>query len=342
MEYFNLPKLRTAVFHQGMLLNNEVITLLSMAPNLEELECRSALVKLDFLDLTDNTTQWNLKRLNIKHYSEEKHSLGLEESVQARLIRTPAILRFLPYLEELTLGIDSLQVMDLTWNPRIRYVDFLPGSSVTSFIQPPASLQICLNAPVLNRHLPDSHPTIWPPGEDREPSLIGSHVQLWTNPPQFVSLSLSCVPSHIEILPRALCNSYDSLTALRIKFLSWSWSVRSSDSERVITQQLDNLPEVLNLFDNLRFLDISDSKADDVFLARLSPLSLEYLCMARTSVTSRGVLHFLSKSQGSLKVINVVDTKVGFEVVQVAENLGLKMELIYPGHPMPREVSSLY
>ena len=42
--YYNLPSLRAAVFKHGMLLNNEVVTLLSMAPNLEEFECRSSLV----------------------------------------------------------------------------------------------------------------------------------------------------------------------------------------------------------------------------------------------------------------------------------------------------------
>ena len=341
--YYSLPNLRTAIFQHGILISNEVVTLLSMAPNLEELECRSARVILDLLGLTDNTTQWKLKRLSIHHYSEEMTRLpvGLEASMHARLIRTPAILRFLPHLEELTLGIDSLQVMDLTLNPRLRYLDFLPGSAVVSFIQPPASLQVCLNAPVLSRHLPDSHPMIWPPGNS-EAAQIGEHIQLWGRPPCFDSLSLSAVPSDITVLPRALCNSYSSLRALRIKFVSWSWSVRNSESERVIAQQLDELPVLLTIFENLQYLDVSESKADDLFLARLPVLSLEYLCLARTSVTSSGVSHFLVKSRGKLREINLVGTQVGVEVGEVAETFGVKMETSYPGQPMPGVIHSSY
>lgn len=341
--YYGLPNLRKAIFEHGILLSNEVITLLSMAPNLEELECRSARVILDLLGLTDNTTQWKLKRLSIRHYSEEMTRLpaGLEASVHARLIRTPAILRFLPYLEELTLGIDSLQVMDLTLNTRLRYLDFLPRSAVVSFIQPPASLQVCLNAPVLNRHLPDAHPTIWPPENDNAVH-IGEHVQLWGNPPRFESVSLAAVPSDIDILPRALCNSYDSLKALRMKFVSWNWAVRNSESERVIEQQLNALPSFLTLFENLRYLDVSESKADDSFLARLPVVSLEYLCLARTSVTSSGAVHFLLRSRGKLRGINLVETQVGGEVGEVAETLGVKMETTYPGHPMPGVIHSSY
>ena len=341
--FYGLPNLRKAIFEHGILLSNEVITLLSIAPNLEELECRSARVILDLLGLTDNTTQWKLKRLSIHHYSEEMTRLpaGLEASVHARLIRTPAILRFLPYLEELTLGIDSLQVMDLTLNPKLRYVDFLPRSAVMSFIQPPASLQVCLNAPVLNRHLPDAHPKIWPPGNDNA-EQIGEHVQLWGNPPRFESLSLSAVPSDINILPRALCNSYDSLKALRINFVSWNWAIRNSEAERVITQQLNALPSFLALLENLKYLDVSESKADDIFLARLPVGSLEYLCLARTSVTSSGVIHFLSRSRGKLREINLVDTQVGVEVGEVAEAFGVTMATSYPGQPMPGVIHSSY
>jgi len=334
--YYNLPNLRTAIFKQGILISNEVVTLFSMAPNLEELECKSARVILDLLGLTDNTTQWKLKKLSIHHYSEEMSRLpaGLEASIHAGLIRTPAILRFLPYLEELTLGIDSLQVMDLSLNTKLRYLDFLPGSAVTSFMQPPSTLRVCLNAPVLNRHLPDSHPTIWPPGNN-DALQVGNDIQLWGHPPSFESLSLSTVPSDIAVLPRALCNSHNSLRALRIKFVSWNWSVRSSESERVISQQLEALPSLLALFGNLRFLDVSESRADDLFLARLPALSLEYLCLARTSVSSSGVVRFLSKSRGKLRVINLVDTQVGVEVGEVAETFGVKMEASYPGQPMP-------
>ena len=334
--YYNLPNLRTAIFKQGILISNEVVTLFSMAPNLEELECKSARVILDLLGLTDNTTQWKLKKLSIHHYSEEMSRLpaGLEASIHAGLIRTPAILRFLPYLEELTLGIDSLQVMDLSLNTKLRYLDFLPGSAVTSFMQPPSTLRVCLNAPVLNRHLPDSHPKIWPPGNN-DAVQVGDDIQLWGHPPSFEFLSLSTVPSDIAVLPRALCNSYNSLRALRIKFVSWNWSVRSSESERVISQQLEALPSLLALFGNLQFLDVSESRADDLFLARLPALSLEYLCLARTSVSSSGVVRFLSKSRGKLRVINLVDTQVGVEVGEVAETFGVKMEVSYPGQPIP-------
>lgn len=334
--YYNLPNLRTAIFKQGILISNEVVTLFSMAPNLEELECKSARVILDLLGLTDNTTQWKLKKLSIHHYSEEMSRLpaGLEASIHAGLIRTPAILRFLPYLEELTLGIDSLQVMDLSLNTKLRYLDFLPGSAVTSFMQPPSTLRVCLNAPVLNRHLPDSHPKIWPPGNN-DMVQVGDDIQLWGHPPSFEFLSLSTVPSDIAVLPRALCNSYNSLRALRIKFVSWNWSVRSSESERVISQQLEALPSLLALFGNLQFLDVSESRADDLFLARLPALSLEYLCLARTSVSSSGVVRFLSKSRGKLRVINLVDTQVGVEVGEVAETFGVKMEVSYPGQPIP-------
>ena len=51
--YHNLPSLRTAVFHRGMLLNNEIVTLMTMAPNLEELECYRAVTWLDRLELIE-------------------------------------------------------------------------------------------------------------------------------------------------------------------------------------------------------------------------------------------------------------------------------------------------
>jgi len=334
--FHQLPSLRTAIFQHGMLLSNEVIILLSTAPNLEHLECRSARVLLDFLQLTDNSTQWRLKKLRIEHYSEQMTSLpSLEEPVQSRVIRTPSILRFLPDLEELTLGIDALQVIDLTLNPKIRYLDFLPRSAVVSFIQPPPSLKVCLNAPVLCRHLPDSHPAIWPPGGELLP-LLGNRIQLWRDPPALESLSLSRVPSDIDILPRALCNSCNSLVALQIHFTSGIWSVRDLRAEELITQHMEQLAEFLARFQNLRYLDVSESSyVGDGFLARLPPLSLEYLCLARTSVTLRGVLHFLSKAKTTLREINVIETQVGAEVGELAASLGVKMEISYPGKPIP-------
>ena len=341
--FYNLPNLRTAIFKHGILLSNEVVTLLSMAPNLEELECRSARVILDLLGLTDGTTRWKLKRLSILHYSEvlTRFPADFEESVQTSLIRTPALLRFLPYLEELTLGIDSLQVMDLTLNPRLTYVDFLRGSAVTSFIQPPPSLRVCLNAPVLNRHLPDSHPVIWPPGNN-DATQVGEHIQLWARPPSFESLSLSAIPSAIAVLPKALCNSYCSLGALRFSFAPRNWGVTSSEYNTVVQEHLETLPGFLTLFENLRFLDVSDSQVNDLFLTHLAVLSLEYLCLARTSVTSSGVIQFLSKSRGKLKMINLVETQVGVEVGEVAETFGIKMEVTYPGQPMPGVIHSSY
>jgi hypothetical protein len=59
-------------------------------------------------------------------------------------------------------------------------------------------------------------------------------------------------------------------------------------------------------------------------------------------VTSSGVSHFLVKSRGKLREINVVGTQVGVEVGEVAETFGVKMETSYPGQPMPGVVHSSY
>jgi len=110
------------------------------------------------------------------------------------------------------------------------------------------------------------------------------------------------------------------------------WSVRDMRSEELINQQMEQIPELISCFHNLRFLDVSESSyVGDTFLARTPALSLEYLCLARTSVTSRGVLGFLAKAKATLREINVVDTDVGEEVRDVTAILGVKMETNYPG-----------
>jgi hypothetical protein len=128
--YYKLPSLRIAIFPRGMLLNNEVAILLSIASNLEELECRSAWVNLELLDSFDHTVEWQLKRLRIEQYSEiaDPQMARVSEAARAHLVRAPKLLRYLPYLEELTLGGDYLRVIDLSSNPRIRYFNFLPAS----------------------------------------------------------------------------------------------------------------------------------------------------------------------------------------------------------------------
>src|SRR5947207_2133038 len=123
--YHNLPNLRTAIFHRGMLLNNEILTLVTIAPNLEELQCYRAIIWLDRLELMKYC---KIRRLRIEGYSERSANSAWGG-------RSPSILQYLPDLEELVLGLDSLLVMDLTMNSKIRYIDFLPSSSVFSFIQ---------------------------------------------------------------------------------------------------------------------------------------------------------------------------------------------------------------
>jgi hypothetical protein len=141
--FYDLPNLRIAIFKHGMLLNNEFITLLCMAPNLEEFTCRTALVMLEQLDLFDKTKECRLKLLRIEHYIERVQP-GPRPS---RLNRSPAILPFVPLLEKLVLGMDSLQVLDLTHNCKLRYLEILAASPVFSIIQRPPSLEVCLSVP---------------------------------------------------------------------------------------------------------------------------------------------------------------------------------------------------
>ena len=341
--YYNLPNLRAAIFKHGMLLNNEVVILLSMAPNLEEFECRSSLVDRERIDSLEKTA-YKLKKLRIAHYSERTNfQTHTREQSHGRLLRSPAILRLLPLLEELVLGIDALQVLDLTLNPMIRYLDLLPRSPVLSFIQPPPSLEVCLNAPQLNRFLPDTYPPVWPPSET-ETYHIGLEVQLWNTPPRFKQLSTCRVLMDTAILPQALSNSYDSLQTLRLNFGKQIPETGIFDAQtRLLTdRQLEMLPDLLVLFHNLRGLDVSESSADNSFLERISGLSLEYLALARTLVTSKGVVKYLMRAQGKLKVLNVAGTDVGVQVGPVAQQLEVNLETDYPGTPMPGEVHISY
>src|SRR6266496_31715 len=75
--YHILPNLRTAVFHHGMLLNNEIVTLITMAPNLEELQCFRAVIWLDRLELMNSC---KIKRLRIEGYSERSANSALGEA----------------------------------------------------------------------------------------------------------------------------------------------------------------------------------------------------------------------------------------------------------------------
>ena len=340
--YYNLPSLRVAIFKHGMLLNNEVVTLLSMAQNLEEFECRSSLVDRERVDSLETT--YKLKKLRIAHYSERtKARPHLEEQTHGRLVRNPAILRLLPFLEELVLGVDALQVLDLTLNPRLRYLDLLPRSPILSFIQPPPSLEVCFNAPQLNRYLPDTYPPIWPPSET-ETYHVSVQVQLWNNPPRFKQLSTCRVLMDTAILPQALSNSYDSLQTLRLKFGKQipETGIFDAQTRLLMDRQLETLPDLLVLFHNLRALDLSESSADNTFLERISGLSLEHLSIARTLVTSKGVVKYLQRTQGKLKVLNVAGTDVGIQVGPVAQQLEVNLETDYPGMPMPGEVYSSY
>ena len=341
--YYTLPSLRVAIFKHGMLLNNEIVIILSMAPNLEELECRSSLVDCERIELLGNMTH-KLKKLRIAHYSERmEYRPQLEEQTHGRLMRSPMILRLLPSLQELVLGIDALQVLDLTLNPMLRYLDLLPRSHILSFIQPPPGLQVCLNAPQLNRFLPDTYPPTWPPSET-ETYHLGMEVQLWANPPRFKHLSTCRVLMDTAILPQALSNSHDSLQTLRLKFGKQipETGIFDAQTRLLMDRQLETLPDLLVLFHNLRYLDVSESNADNVFLEHISGLSLEYLAVARTLVTSKGVIKYLLRTQGKLKGMNIAGTDVGAPVLPVAQQFNVNLETDYPGISMPGEVYSSY
>ena len=161
--YHNIPNLRTAIFRHGTLLNNELVILLSIAPNLEEFECRRAVVWVDKFDqLVGDIKDCKIKRLAIKGYSERAAHPGWMSTGSLPLQRSPTILRYFPLLEELVLGLDIMQVLNLSSNPKIRYLDFLPDSPVMSFVQPPPTLEVCLNEPQLCCRILDKDPSILP------------------------------------------------------------------------------------------------------------------------------------------------------------------------------------
>jgi hypothetical protein len=337
--YHNLPNLRTAIFRHGTLLNNELVLLLSMAPNLEEFECRRAVVWVDdFEQLVDDIKDCKIKRLAIKGYSERAVHRGWMSTVSLPLQRSPMILRYLPLLEELVLGLDIMQVLDLSSNPKIRYLDFLPDSPVTSFVQPPPTLEVCLNAPQLCYRRLDNPPIV--PQFD---ALGQIHLEPWKNPPQFRSLSVGFVP--FDILSSTLRNSLESLEALGIKFghhTPSSYQVVYPYQSIPHMTFIWSLVDLLILFRNLHYLDISCSGVGDLVLERITTLRLKYLSLAHTLVTTEGILRYLSHSPGTLKELNVVGTSVGVEVGGVAQKLGVKIESEYPGKPMPRVIYSLY
>lgn len=337
--YHILPNLRTAIFRHGTLLNNEIVTLFSMAPNLEEFECRRAVVWLDnFERLVGDIKDCKIKRLAIKGYSERAARGEWGSTVPLTLNRSPTILRHLPLLEELALGLDTMQVLDLTSNSEIRYLDFLPDSPVVSFNHPPPGLEICLNAPVLSGRILDTTPFFASPPIDL---LNDKTIQLWRNPPQFRSLSIGLLP--FDILSPTLSNSLESLEAFGVNFGNYTPSkIPSPFLEIEKTTFMFRLPELLVLFQNLHFLDVSESGVGDTFLNRITTLQLNYLSLAHTLVTSDGILEYLSKSPGTLTELNAVGIAVGLDLGDVAQKRGVKMESEYPGKPMPGARYSLY
>lgn len=51
---------------------------------------------------------------------------------------------------------------------------------------------------------------------------------------------------------------------------------------------------------------------------------------------------FSVKVKTTLREINVMETQVGAEVGELAASLGVKMEISYPGKPIPGAIYSLY
>ena len=327
--YHNLPSLRIAIFHESMLLNNELVTLLCIAANLENFECQAVRVSADKLDdLRDSHLK--VKRLCIHRYSQDRHSPPLSPSEHRK--SPAAILYHLPDLEELTLGLEW-QVLDLTNNRKIRYLDCLHGQ-ISSFIQPPPSLQVCLNATRIHRFLPDNRPYKVP--AENYPLLF------WEDPPSFVHLTLA----HSEdfyIIQRVLRNSWHSLVELRL-------AVTDSRAERDFSYppHTDRIyhpsaydptltfEEMMSPLQSLRILGIDFwadfSRRNLEFLklrlpvlSSLERLSISFAWMER-AMTSEDLVQFVRGMSGRLNELELLGhVKLEDRILQVAESNGVKI-----------------
>lgn len=363
--YHQLPNLRTAIITHGVLQKNELITLISMAPNLEEFQCRKAVVKLDLLEFETALENCRIKRLRIKAYSErtktpDRHELNSRQTnLHSR--QSPLILRFMPLLEELVLGIEYMQTLDLSANQRIRYVDFTRHTHVVSFIQPPQSLEVCLNAPHLNATNFRAEIT-----DDFEAANDGPDGDLkpWTDPPRFKRLSLVSPPLRPSIFSRAVCNSYVSLESLSVSSssngrtdslgLPLPDNIVSWENEKLF---LNVLGDHLILFLSLRQLNVQSGLVGEPFLSRVAQLtSLEYFSIAGAGVHALHVLHFLESSRSCpLKEVNVqgsmagqqlqgydgeeVEMTIKFKVAVVAKERGI---ILKTGLPPRRPYDVVY
>ena len=367
--YHKLPNLRTAVITHGVLLKNELITLISIAPNLEEFQCRKAVVTLDSDALENALENCRMKRLRIYAYSERRKTqpirwLSTSRQTNMHARHSPMILQFMPLLEELVLGIECMQILDLSANRRIRHVDFTVHSHVVSFVQPPPSLEVCLNAPHLNATiLPSEMPKEELNANIDRPSGV---LQPWTNPPQFKTVSLISVPLRPNIFSRAMCNSYLSLTALSIDIDKSNPKTDypglpvpdNYDSWAIERRFIDFLAEHLVLFQSLRHLGVRSDFVMRCFLSRVAMLkSLEYFSVSSKLVDAAAVLQFLESSQCcSLREINVHgslaaeelchnaqgDKTIAIKVGLVAESRHVKLETQDPEKILPAAIYEMY
>ena len=361
--YHQLPNLRTAIITHGVLLNNELITLISMAPHLEEIECRKAIVTLDLHEFEHALENCRIKRLRIKAYSEQRKMADRfmpnprRANIHAR--DSPLILRFMPLLEELVLGIEFMQILDLSMNPRIRYVDFTRHTHVVSFPQPPPSLEVCLNARHLNGTLLRSEMTDHSEGLDDRLKVV---LKSWTDPPRLKRLSLVTAPLRPSIFSRALSNSYVSLESLSIDLSPRSEPLGPSfpddfDPWEHVHLFIDLLADHLVLFQSLRHLNILSDLVGDRFLSRAAQVTrLEYFSVASARVGFAQVLRFLESSRSCpLKEVSVQWCKAGqqlhdydegegdmlikFKVAEVAKERGI---ILKTGLPPKRLYDAIY
>ena len=367
--YHKLPILRTAVITHGVLLKNELITLISMAPNLEEFQCRKAIVTLDSDEFETALENCRIKRLRIYAYSERRKTrpdrwLSTSRQTNMHATQSPIILQFMPLLEELVLGIECMQILDLSANTRIRHVDFTVHSHVVSFVQPPPSLEVCLNALHLNTTiLPSEMPEEELNASDDRPSGI---LKPWKDPPQFKTVSLISVPLRPNIFARAMCNSYLSLTALSIDIDRENPKTEypgllfphNYDSWALERRFIDSLAEHLLLFQSLRHLAVRSDFVMECFLSRVAMLkSLEYFSVSSKMVDAAAILQFLECSQCcSLREVNVhgslaaeelchnaeVDMTIAIKVGLVAESRDIKLETEDPEKPVPAAIYEMY